>query len=54
MLRAGNVQPDEIAPVIGDAHLVGLGVVDPDEGLGDARDRHDGLSGLVTFGKATE
>jgi hypothetical protein len=40
--------------VVGHAHLVGLGVVDPYEGLGDARDRHDGLTGLVTLGRAAE
>jgi hypothetical protein len=36
--------------VIGDAHLVRLGIVDPDQGLGDRWARHPGLSGLVTLG----
>lgn len=32
---AGDVQPDEIARVIHDAHLVGLGIIDPNPNLGD-------------------
>ena len=53
VLGAGDVEPDQIPGVVDDAHLVGLGVVHPDQGLGDGRSRHAGLSGLVTLGGAT-
>ena len=54
VLGSGDIEPDQIAGVIGDAHLVGLGVIDPNQDLGDGRVRHAGLSGLVTLGGSAE
>ena len=47
MLGPRDVEPDEIAGVVDDPHLIGLGIVDPDVGLRDSGDRHRGPLGIV-------
>src|SRR6185312_11932633 len=47
VLSTRDVEPDQIAGMIDDAHLIGLGVVDPDPDLRDGGKRHGTASSVV-------
>jgi hypothetical protein len=44
VFRSRDVQPDQVAGMVHDAHLVGLGVIDADQGFRHQRDRRHATS----------